>query len=144
MQKLQSKMKDHLGGRGGGDKENKNTAASSISPSKLAKVAAGGAGAGAGAPITERLNELMVNGKTLEKFYRPSPSASSFRASLVLNKDQIYMLDRTAATTEDESTAKNSTATNSAAANSKRSAISSNASSKPQIPVDLQKIMGKK
>ena len=130
MQKLQSKMKDQLGGRGGGDKENKNTAASSISPSKLAKVAAG-AGAGAGAPITERLNELMVNGKTLEKFYRPSPSASSFRASLVLNKDQIYMLDRTAATTEDESTAKNSTATNSAAANSKRSAISSNASSKP-------------
>lgn len=128
MQKLQSKMKDQLGGRGGGDKENKNTAASSISPSKLAKVAAG---AGAGAPITERLNELMVNGKTLEKFYRPSPSASSFRASLVLNKDQIYMLDRTAATTEDESTAKNSTATNSAAANSKRSAISSNASSKP-------------
>jgi len=130
MQKLQSKMKDQLGGRGGGDKENKNTAASSISPSKLAKVAAG-AGAGVGAPITERLNELMVNGKTLEKFYRPSPSASSFRASLVLNKDQIYMLDRTAATTEDESTAKNSTATNSAAANSKRSAISSNASSKP-------------
>lgn len=130
MQKLQSKMKDQLGGRGGGDKENKNTAASSISPSKLAKVAAC-AGAGAGAPITERLNELMVNGKTLEKFYRPSPSASSFRASLVLNKDQIYMLDRTAATTEDESTAKNSTATNSAAANSKRSAISSNASSKP-------------
>jgi len=87
----------------------------------------------------------MVNGKTLEKFYRPSPSSSISRASLVLNKDQIYMLDKTAATTDaDENSAKHSTATHSAAANSKRSAISSNASSKPQIPVDLQKIMGKK